>query len=81
MWLAFQRRMMIINSYKDLEGWQVSLDLVDACFDVVEVLPLTTVVLFPISCLPQDFNAFQHRRGKPPADASLLQSPVQFAWL
>lgn len=29
-----------ITSYKDLEVWQVSMDLVDVCFDVVEALPV-----------------------------------------
>ena len=28
-----------INSFRDLTGWQVSMDLADACFDIVEAIP------------------------------------------
>lgn len=28
-----------IASYKDLKVWQLSMDLVDVCFDIVEALP------------------------------------------
>ncbi len=28
-----------ISSYKDLKVWQVSMDLVDVCFDIVEAIP------------------------------------------
>jgi hypothetical protein len=34
--LALQARMGTINSYKDLKVWQLGMDLVDACFDVVD---------------------------------------------
>jgi hypothetical protein len=28
-----------INSFKDLTVWQVSMDLADVCFDIVEAIP------------------------------------------
>ena len=28
-----------INSFRDLTAWQVSMDLVDVCFDIVEAIP------------------------------------------
>ncbi len=28
-----------INSFKDLTVWQVSMDLADVCFDIVEAFP------------------------------------------
>ena len=37
--LAFLRRMNQISSYEDLKVWQVSMDLVDVCFDIVEAIP------------------------------------------
>ena len=37
--LAFSRRMTHINSFKDLTVWQVSMDLADVCFDIVEAIP------------------------------------------
>ena len=32
-------RMIPINSFKDLNVWQVSMDLADVCFDIVEAIP------------------------------------------
>jgi four helix bundle protein len=37
--LAFIRRMTHLNSFKDLVVWQVSMDLADLCFDIVESIP------------------------------------------
>ena len=37
--LALERRMKQINSFKDLTVWQVSMDLADVCFDIVEAIP------------------------------------------
>lgn len=37
--LASHRRMTQINSFKDLTVWQVSLDLADVCFDIIEAIP------------------------------------------
>ena len=37
--IAIGAPMTNITSYKDLEVWQVSMDLVDVCFDIVEVIP------------------------------------------
>ena len=37
--LALHRRMSKINSYKDLQVWRLGMDLVDACFNVVELVP------------------------------------------
>jgi four helix bundle protein len=37
--IALSRRMRQINSFKDLTVWQVSMDLADACFDIVEAIP------------------------------------------
>lgn len=37
--LALLRRMKQINSYKDLTVWQVSMDLVNVCFEIVEAIP------------------------------------------
>jgi four helix bundle protein len=31
--------MTTITSYKDLQVWQATMDLVDVCFDIVEALP------------------------------------------
>ena len=28
-----------INSFRDLTVWQVSMDLADVCFDIVEAIP------------------------------------------
>ncbi len=39
MCLASYRRMTPINSFKDLTVWQVSMDLADVCFDIVEAIP------------------------------------------
>ena len=44
--------MTIINSYKDLEVWQVSMDLVNVCFNVVEVLPSHYRFTFSNQLLP-----------------------------
>ncbi len=32
-------RMTKINSFRDLSEWQVSMDLADVCFDIVEAIP------------------------------------------
>ena len=37
--LAISWRMTQINSFKDLTVWQVSMDLADVCFDIVEAIP------------------------------------------
>lgn len=37
--LATCRRMTKINSFRDLTVWQVSMDLADVCFDIVEAIP------------------------------------------
>ena len=39
MCLASYRRMTPINSFKDLTVWQVSMDLADVCFDIVQAIP------------------------------------------
>jgi four helix bundle protein len=39
MCIAFKARMTKINSFRDLTVWQVSLDLADVCFDIVEAIP------------------------------------------
>ena len=37
--LAICSRMTKINSFRDLTVWQVSLDLADICFDIVDAIP------------------------------------------
>ena len=37
--LAVEGRMTKINSFRDLTVWQVSMDLADVCFDIVEAIP------------------------------------------
>ena len=37
--VAFSTRMNQISSFKDLTVWQVSMNLADACFDIVEAIP------------------------------------------
>ena len=37
--VAFRARMTKINSFRDLTVWQVSMDLADVCFDIVEAIP------------------------------------------
>src|SRR4051794_38834452 len=37
--IAAARSMASVPSFKDLQVWRVSMDLVDVCFDVVEALP------------------------------------------
>ena len=37
--LALVKRMTYINSFKDLTVWQVSMNLADVCFDIVEAIP------------------------------------------
>jgi four helix bundle protein len=44
--------MIKINSYKDLEVWQVSMNLVAVCFDVVESLPPKYHFTFSNQLLP-----------------------------
>jgi four helix bundle protein len=39
MGLAVSSRMTTISSYKDLQVWQLSMDLVDLSFDLVDALP------------------------------------------
>ncbi len=41
-----------INSYKDLEVWRLSMDLVDVCFDIVEALPPQYRFIFCDQLLP-----------------------------
>lgn len=50
--LAFMRRMAPIKSYKDLTVWQVSMDLVDVCFEIVEALPPKYRFIFCDQLLP-----------------------------
>ena len=52
MLIARAFRMTTITSYKDLEVWQVSMDLVDACFDVVEVIPQQYRFIFCNQLIP-----------------------------
>jgi len=44
--LASLRRMAKLNSYKDLKVWQLGMDLLDVCFEIVEVLPPKYVFTF-----------------------------------
>src|SRR5687768_5659649 len=37
--VASTARMTKINSFRDLTVWQVSMDLADVCFDIVEAIP------------------------------------------
>ena len=37
--LPYNRRMTTIKSFRDLSVWQVSMDLADVCFDIVEAIP------------------------------------------
>ena len=37
--IASRWRMKQINSFRDLTVWQVSMDLADVCFDIVEAIP------------------------------------------
>ena len=39
MQFAIYYSMTRITSYKDLQVWQLSMDLVDVCFDIIDVLP------------------------------------------
>jgi four helix bundle protein len=41
-----------INSYKDLTVWQVSMDLADVCFDIVEAIPHPYRLVFCDQLLP-----------------------------
>jgi four helix bundle protein len=50
--LAIVRRMTKITSYKDLQVWQLSMDLVDVCFDIVEALPQQHRFTFSNQLLP-----------------------------
>ena len=45
-------RMTPINSFKDLEVWQVSMDLADICFEVVEAIPHPYRFTFADQLLP-----------------------------
>ena len=38
-----------INSFRDLTVWQVSMDLADVCFDIVEAIPIRTDSHSPIN--------------------------------
>jgi len=37
--VALSPRMTHISSFKDLTVWQISMDLADVCFDIVEAIP------------------------------------------
>jgi four helix bundle protein len=50
--LAIPRRMAKITSYKDLKVWQLGMDLVDVCFDIVEALPVQYRFTFSNQLLP-----------------------------
>jgi four helix bundle protein len=52
MGLAIAGHMTKIRSYKDLQVWQVSMDLVDVCFDIVETLPSRYRFIFSDQLLP-----------------------------
>lgn len=39
-------RMTKINSYKDLRVWQQGMDVVDLCFDIIDVLPTKYCFIF-----------------------------------
>jgi len=41
-----------INSFKDLIVWQVSMDLTDACFNIVEAIPYPYRFIFADQLLP-----------------------------
>jgi four helix bundle protein len=49
---AIQGRMTNISSYKDLVVWQVSMDLADVCFDIVEAMPHPYRFIFADQLLP-----------------------------
>lgn len=44
--LAMLSRMTKINSYKDLRVWQQGMDVVDLCFDIIDVLPTKYCFIF-----------------------------------
>ena len=44
--------MTSINSFRDLTVWQVSMDLVDVCFDIVEAIPYAYRFTFANQLLP-----------------------------
>jgi four helix bundle protein len=54
--LATWCRMTKITSYKDLQVWQVSMDLVDVCFDIVEALPPHYRFIFSDQLLPSGIS-------------------------
>jgi four helix bundle protein len=50
--LALTWGMTQINSFRDLVVWQVSMDLADVCFDVVEAIPHPYRFVFADQLLP-----------------------------
>jgi four helix bundle protein len=48
--------MTTIISYKDLQVWQASMDLVDVCFDIVEALPQQYRFTFSNQLLPSGIS-------------------------
>ena len=49
---AIRRRMTTINSFRDLTVWQVSMNLADVCFDIVEAIPHPYRFTFANQLLP-----------------------------
>jgi four helix bundle protein len=50
--VAFRARMTRINSFRDLTVWQVSMDLADVCFDIVEAIPYPYKFTFADQLIP-----------------------------
>lgn len=52
MGLALTERMPPINSFRDLIVWQVSMDLADVCFEIVEAIPHPYRLTFADQLIP-----------------------------
>jgi four helix bundle protein len=50
--LALQQRMTSINSFRDLTVWQVSMDLAELCFEIVESIPYPYKFTFADQLIP-----------------------------
>src|SRR5687768_1955787 len=50
--VALRARMTKINSFRDLTVWQVSMDIADVCFDIVEAIPYPYKFTFANQLIP-----------------------------
>src|SRR5687768_11269380 len=54
--VALRARMTKINSFRDLTVWQVSMDLADVCFDIVEAIPYPYRFTFANQLIPSGIS-------------------------